>query len=75
MDSKRLTTEEIKKLAFGIASLNQDQRETVRQTLHRLASDGTVWRRELHLELRKLKEAGTISEIDRKAVEAAVFGS
>jgi hypothetical protein len=73
MDSKRLTTEQIKKLAFGIASLSQQQRGTIREVLERLVRDGIIWRRELHVELRKLKEAGMISDIDRRAVEAAVF--
>jgi hypothetical protein len=73
MDSKRLTTEQIKRLAFGIGSLSQEQRGTIRGLLERLAKDGIIWRRELTVELRKLKQAGTISDIDRRAVEAAVF--
>lgn len=73
----RLTREQIKRLVYGIASLNQEQRGLVSQTLEHLAhsSDGHISPIELEKELRKLRAAFKISEIDAKAVTHAVFAS
>ena len=73
----RLTREQIKKLVYGIESLNQDQRALVSETLEHLAhsSDGHVSLVELEKELRKLRAAFKISEIDAKAITRAVFAS
>lgn len=73
----RLTREQIKRLVYGIESLNQDQRALVSETLEHLAhsSDGHVSPVELEKELRKLRAAFKISEIDGKAITRAVFAS
>lgn len=73
----RLTREQIKRLVYGIESLNQDQRALVSDTLEHLAhsSDGHVSPVELEKELRKLRAAFKISEIDGKAITRAVFAS
>jgi hypothetical protein len=73
----RLTKEGIKELTFGISSLDQRQREAVRQMLVRLhdANSGLVYPRDLHLALMKMQQAYVISEIDRHNVEAAILGS
>ncbi len=71
----RLTREQIKKLVYGIESLNQDQRALVKETLERLthSSDGHISPIELEKELRTLRAAFKISEIDAKAITRAVF--
>lgn len=73
----RLAKEEIKELTFGISSLDQHQREAVRQLLVRLhdTHSGLIYPRELHLALMKLQQTYVISEIDRQNVEAAIFGA
>jgi len=73
----RITREEIKGLTFGIASLDQRQREAVRQLLVKLhdAHAGLIYPRDLHLALMKMQQSYVISEIDRHNVEAAIFGS
>jgi len=73
----RFTKEGIKELTFGISSLDQRQREAVRQMLVRLhdAHDGLVYPRDLRLALMKMQQSYVISEIDRHNVEAAIFGS
>ncbi len=71
----RLTREEIKKLVYGIKSLDDGQRALIRETLERLArsSDDRVSEEELHKELRHLREDHRISETDSDAVLRAVF--
>lgn len=75
MDPVRLTREEIKKLVYGLKSLDEDQRELVRETLDRLAhsSDGRISPEELRKELADLRRAYEISEIDADAITSAVF--
>jgi hypothetical protein len=75
MSPIRLTREQIKKLVYGIESLNQDQRALVAEALGRLShsSDGHVSPEELRKELSHLRAAYKISEIDAKAITNAVF--
>jgi len=71
----RLTREEIKKLVYGIKSLDDAQRALIREALERLArsSDTRVSEEELRKELRRLREDYRISETDSDAVLRAVF--
>ncbi len=77
MSPIRLTREQIKKLVYGIGSLNQDQRELIKETLERLAhsSDGHISTEELRKELSRLRADYKISEIDAKAITSAVFSA
>ncbi len=76
-DVKQFTHEEIKELTFGIASLDQKQRELVRSKLNHLhgLNSGRISRRTLHLELNKMKQAYQISELDQQNIEAAFYGA
>jgi len=73
----RITKEQIKELTFGISSLDQRQRDAVRQSLTKLhdAHGGLIYPRDLHLALMKMQQSYVISEIDRQNVEDAVLGS
>jgi hypothetical protein len=75
MEPVKLGSEAIKKLVFGLESLDQQQRGLIKETLMRLArsSDGRISPEELRLELSRLRAAYKISEIDAKAVFEAVF--
>ncbi len=80
MEPVKLDREGIKKLVFGIASLNQEQRALIKETLEketleRLAhsSDGRISPEELRKALSALRAAYKISEIDAKAITATVF--
>jgi len=67
-----LTDEQIRKLTLCIDTLSQKERETVRDLLKRIKSDG-IYEAELHRELLKLREEYLISEIDMKKIEQAIF--
>ncbi len=71
----RLTREEIKKLVYGVRSLDDGQRALVRETLEGLArgGDDRVGPEELKKALRRLREDHRISEIDADAVFKSVF--
>lgn len=71
----RLTREEIKKLVYGVRSLDDGQRALVKAALEKLArsSDGRVSLEELRKELRSLREDHRLSEMDTDAVMSAVF--
>lgn len=71
----RLTREEIKKLVYGLRSLDDGQKATVRATLEDLAHGGDdhVGPEELKKALRRLREEHRISEIDSDAIFASVF--
>jgi hypothetical protein len=71
----RLTREEIKKLVYGLRSLDDGQKALVRATLEDLASGGDdhVGPEELKKALRRLREDHRISEIDSEAIYRAVF--
>lgn len=71
----RLTRDAIKKLVFGVRSLDDGQRALVRATLEDLASGGDdrVGPEELKKALRRLREDHRISEIDAEAIVRAVF--
>lgn len=73
---RQFTREQIKEVTFSIASLDQKQRELVRDRLYHLhdLNSGRISRRTLHLELVKMKQAYQISELDRQNVEAAFYG-
>ena len=75
-DIKQFTREEIKEVTFGISSLDQKQRETVRDRLYHLHDlySGRISRRTLHLELVKMRQAYQISELDQHNIEAAFYG-
>ncbi|WKZ29626.1 MAG: hypothetical protein QY323_02750 [Patescibacteria group bacterium] len=77
MNPIRLSREEIKKLVYGIESLNQDQRALIRETLEALSrsSDARISPEELRKALSRLRAEYKISEIDAKAVTRAVFPS
>lgn len=76
MNPVKLTTLEIKKLVYGLKSLDEGQKALVRETLGRLARspDAHISPQELQRELWRLRDAYKISDIDAKAVMAAVFG-
>ncbi len=71
-----ITKEQIKQITFGISSLDQHQREKVREHLFRLHDQegGRIGRHALHLELLKMRGAYEISELDRQNIENAFFG-
>lgn len=71
----RLNREEIKKLVYGIKSLDESQRSLIKETLEKLASssDDRISTEELRKELRRLREEHRISETDTEAVTRAVF--
>ena len=73
----RLTREEIKKLTYGLRTLDDGQKALVRETLEDLASGGDdrVGPEELKKALRRLREDHRISEIDSDAIFRAVFPS
>ncbi len=75
MNPARLTTDQIKKLVYGIESLNQEQRGLITELLERLAGghDGHVYPLDLQKELWRLRDAHQLSDIDVKAVTRAVF--
>jgi hypothetical protein len=64
-----LTEEQVKKITFSIDTLNQEEREVVRELLYRIRAGG-IYREGLHRELLKLREKHLISEIDMKEIEA-----
>lgn len=72
-DRIQLTDEQIRQITYHIQSLSHGQREEIRALLHRLKSDG-IGRQELHRELVRLRGDYSISEIDMKAIEDALFG-
>ncbi len=71
-DRVYLTDEQIKKITYHIQSLSPNEREAIRGLLNRLKSDG-IGRQELHRELVRLRSDYSISEIDMKAIEEALF--
>jgi hypothetical protein len=75
MEPKRLNSAEIKKIVSSVHSLDQHQKELMRDLLAGFAhsGDGKVSTDELHRELYKLRQAGEISEFDAKSIEGAVF--
>ncbi len=75
MEPIKLTTEEIKKLTYGLKSLDQNQRAAVSEVLVKLAhsADARISEDELRRELSKLKADHQISDFDAKAVMQAVF--
>ena len=75
MQPIRLTREEIKKLVYGLRTLDDDQRALIKEALEKLArsSDGRVSPEELKKELRRFREDHRITEIDADGVMSAVF--
>jgi hypothetical protein len=75
-EPRKYTREEIKAITFEIESLDHDQREKVREHLLRYHDQkgGTFYEESFTQELRKMRAAGTISEIDYHAVKDAFFG-
>lgn len=75
MNPVRLSREEIKKLVYGVESLNQEQRALIRETLETLShsSDAHISPEELRKALSRLRAEYKISEIDAKAITRAVF--
>ena len=75
MDPKHMTHEEIKHLVFVLPDLHQDQRDTIKSLLMRLADgdNGKIWPKALHEALLRLREAYAITEFDKKNIEMAVF--
>lgn len=71
----RLSREEIKKLVYGIQSLDDSQRSLIKESLERLAhsSDAHISPEELRKELWRLREGHLISETDAKSITRAVF--
>ncbi len=71
-----ISKEEIKEITFGIASLDQHQRELVRQRIYQLhdREGGKLGKYSLHMELLKMRGAYEISEVDRHNIESAFFG-
>jgi hypothetical protein len=76
MDSKRYTRQDIDKMTFHVSSLDQGQRQRVRDLLYRLhdQNDGVLYKEETHRELWAMREANDISETDFHAVLKAFFG-
>ncbi len=77
MNPTKLTREQIKKLVYGVKSLNQEQRALITETLEHLthSSDGHVSPEELRKALSHLRAEYKISEFDAKAITSAVFAS
>jgi hypothetical protein len=75
-DPRKFTKEQVDKMIFKISSLDQHQREVMRDHLHKLLDHGggTLYDESTHLALMKMQNAGKISEIDRQNVEDALFG-
>lgn len=75
MNPVKLTEEHVKKLLYGLKSLDVAQRALVKETLVALGREhGEIWPADLHRALQHLRAEFKISEIDARAVEAAVFG-
>ena len=74
--SRKFTNKQIEELTFGIESLDQAQRQRVRDHLHRLLAKtgGTLYRQSTHLELMKMRHENVISEIDLHNIDEALFG-
>ena len=75
-DAKKFTKEQADKMLFHVSSLDQTQRDTMKEHLHRLLDHGggTLYKQSFHLELLKMQHAGELSEIDVHSVEKALFG-
>lgn len=74
-EPKKYTKEQVDKMMFKISSLDQHQREAMREHLHQLLAHGggILYKESTHLALLKMQHAGQISEIDRQNVEDALF--
>ena len=74
MQPVKLTHERIKKLVYGLKSLNEDQRALVETTLGDLSRQhGEIWPKDLHEALRHLRSEFKISEIDAEDITSALF--
>ncbi len=74
MDPIKLSHEEMKKLLYGIKSLDEQQRALIGETLAGLLRQhGHIWPEDLHRELRRLHDAHRISDLDRESVTEALF--
>jgi hypothetical protein len=71
----RLDRDKIKKLVYGIHSLNEGQRALIKEALEKLAhsADGHISTEELSKELHHLRESHSISETDAASITRAVF--
>lgn len=74
--SRRFTKEQIDKITFRLSSLDQHQRELVRDHLHRLhdRTEGLFYKESFHRELMDMQHSGELSEIDVHALTEAFFG-
>ncbi len=74
--SRRFSRQDIDKITFRVSTLDQGQRQQVRDHLYRLhdQNDGLLYKEELHRDLWGMREANEISEIDFHALLKAFFG-
>lgn len=67
-----LTTEQLKKTTYSIHSLQQEQRELLREVLHPYIGK-KLWEADLRKLLREFKEHHQLSNIDIENVKEAFF--
>ncbi len=72
-ESRKLTHLEVDKITFSITSLDQEQRQLVRQHIYDILArtNGLIYKESFHRELEKLRHDNTISEIDLHGIEHA----
>jgi hypothetical protein len=67
-----LTTEQLKKVTYAIHSLQQPQRELLRETLHPYVGH-QLWEADLRKLLHEFKEHHQLSNIDIEGIKEAFF--
>jgi hypothetical protein len=73
MPSLHISPAELSALLMKLNTLGQSERAAIEKTVHDLSRADGWYPLALRRELKKLHEAGLISEIDRHAVEQAFF--
>ena len=74
MNPVKLTSDQIKRLVYGIESLQEAQRALVSETLSGLMQEHQqIWPQDLQRALRRLRDGYKISELDEKSIASAVF--
>ena len=74
MNPVKLTHDQVKKLVYGLRSLDDGQRALITEALGELSRQhGEIWPEGLHRALRHLRAEFKISEIDEKAIVSAIF--
>jgi hypothetical protein len=74
MKPAKLTSEELRKLVYGLHGLHDDQRALIKATLEDLLRQhAEIWPEDLQRALRRLREEFKISEAEAKTVVSAIF--